>query len=54
MHFHVPRARHPKDGPSGVAMCTALVSVLTNIPVRADVAMTGEITAREGAAHRRT
>ncbi len=47
VHFHVPEGATPKDGPSaGVAMCTALVSVLTNIAVRADVAMTGEITLR--------
>ncbi|MEM8563461.1 MAG: endopeptidase La [Pseudomonadota bacterium] len=47
VHFHVPEGATPKDGPSaGVAMCTALVSVLTNIPARADVAMTGEITLR--------
>lgn len=47
MHIHVPEGATPKDGPSaGVAMCTALVSVCTGIPVRADVAMTGEITLR--------
>ena len=47
LHIHVPEGATPKDGPSaGVGMCTALVSVLTGIPVRANVAMTGEITLR--------
>ncbi|MDA9877414.1 endopeptidase La [bacterium] len=47
LHIHVPEGATPKDGPSaGVGMCTTLVSVLTGIPVRSDVAMTGEITLR--------
>ena len=52
LHIHMPEGATPKDGPSaGIGLCTALVSVLTGIPAKAEVAMTGEITLKTGVAH---